>query len=229
MTVETGGVGGFLPDDRPRILFESARFHALTDGKYDRAHPTISTKSENPKLYRGGAAEYLRLNEAVALDRHAALCSASWGLFQILGENAAMCGFADVEPYVTAMAASARAQLEAFSAFVKADKLLDALKACDWAGFAARYNGPAYRSNAYDTKLAAAYARAGGTEPVTLCIGARGPAVVQLQNALGITPADGVFGRMTEAALIAAQTDAGLTADGIVGPETAAVLNLPQA
>ncbi|NBT89135.1 MAG: DUF3380 domain-containing protein, partial [Flavobacteriaceae bacterium] len=32
------------------------------------------------------------------------------------------------------------------------------LKAKDWAGFAKGYNGPAYAKNAYDTKLAGAYA-----------------------------------------------------------------------
>ncbi|MDE0188602.1 MAG: peptidoglycan-binding protein, partial [bacterium] len=52
-------------------------------------------------------------------------------------------------------------------------------------------------------------------EPLRL--GSRGESVRAWQEALGI-PADGVFGRQTEAATIAWQSERGLEADGIVGP-----------
>jgi hypothetical protein len=57
------------------------------------------------------------------------------------------------------------------------------------------------------------------------------PAVVEeLQQALSSAgydpgPADGTFGRRTEAAVIAFQQANGLSADGVVGPETASALN----
>lgn len=35
--------------------------------------------------------------------------------------------------------------------------MLPALQAKDWAEFARRYNGPAYKENRYDEKLAKAY------------------------------------------------------------------------
>ena len=47
--------------------------------------------------------------------------------------------------------------------FIQADlDLHHALIVRDWAEFARRYNGPAYRDNIYDTKLATAYQRFGG-------------------------------------------------------------------
>jgi hypothetical protein len=50
-------------------------------------------------------------------------------------------------------------QLQAFCSYIKHVGLDDELKAKDWAGFARYYNGPEYKKNAYDTKLAAAYSK----------------------------------------------------------------------
>ena len=56
--------------------------------------------------------------------------------------------------------------------------------------------------------------------------GDRGTAVASLQGALGMAPEqrDGIFGRQTKAALVAFQRSSGLSADGIVGPNTMAAL-----
>jgi Transglycosylase-like domain/Putative peptidoglycan binding domain len=55
--------------------------------------------------------------------------------------------------------------------------------------------------------------------------GDRGPAVVKIQQALGV-PADGVFGPQTERAVKRFQRRRGLTVDGVVGPQTRAALGL---
>lgn len=63
----------------------------------------------------------------------------------------------------------------------------------------------------------------------TLTLGSRGPSVKLLQSLLrriGYNPGaiDGVFGQQTRLAVIAFQRNNGLTADGIVGPATWALL-----
>jgi hypothetical protein len=156
VAVESSG-GGFLPDGRPKILFEAKYFHKLTNGRYDGTHPNISSPVWNKKLYKGGAREWDRLNEAAALDRPAALQSASWGLFQIMGANYKACGFTSVEDFVAAMEKSEGEQLKAFVNFVKSSKLDGYLRNRNWAAFAKGYNGPGYAKNQYDKRLADAF------------------------------------------------------------------------
>jgi|GEM_PF-2149146 len=59
-----------------------------------------------------------------------------------------------------------------------------------------------------------------------LKIGSKGPEVQCLQQKIGVTT-DGVFGPMTNAAVMVFQSHNGLIADGIVGPLSRAVLNVP--
>ena len=217
--------GGFFADGRPKILFERHRFSRLTAGRFDAGHPDVS--SPTPGGYKGGPAEYDRLGEAILLDRGAALKSASWGAFQIMGDNFGVAGFADVESFVRAMCRSETDQLRAFIGFVRGNGLAEALQRHDWEGFARAYNGPGFKKNDYDTKLADAYrAHASGTaRPAARVLrqGDRGDDVAALQKKLGVT-ANGEFGPETLAAVVALQTKAGLDADGIVGPRTRARL-----
>jgi peptidoglycan hydrolase-like protein with peptidoglycan-binding domain len=62
-------------------------------------------------------------------------------------------------------------------------------------------------------------------ERPTLGVGDEGPYVVGLQSTLGIIPADGDFGGITDGGVRGYQAAAGLSADGIVGPKTWAALD----
>src|SRR5713226_6978084 len=75
LAVETSGCG-YLPDRRPKILYERHVFHRLTQGQYDDGD--ISDPSAGGYGARG-AHQYDRLGQAIADDRTAALQSASWG------------------------------------------------------------------------------------------------------------------------------------------------------
>lgn len=157
--VESAG-SGFLADGRPKILFEAHLFSRFTGHKYDSSNPSISSPTWNRALYsKTGAGEWARLEQAMALDRTAALKSASWGLFQILGSNFQAAGFASVDDFVATMKESEGAQLKAFSNFVRHEGMAVFLQKLQWANFAKRYNGPSYKKNKYDEKLASSYKR----------------------------------------------------------------------
>jgi hypothetical protein len=162
--VEAAGQG-FIYDGRPAILYEAHIFHKETGGKYagekDRRGVALSSSSWNQKLYGAtGAAQHNRYEDARKLDADAANKACSWGTFQILGQNYKQCGFDSSQAFVDAMwTGGAGAHLDAFVAFVKANKLDGALRAKNWAAFARGYNGPSYAVNKYDVKMASAYAR----------------------------------------------------------------------
>lgn len=131
----------------------------------------------------------------------------------------------DVSEAVTAaamvsdMANRSAAHLEAFAAFVRDKGLMGQLRAHDWSGFAAVYNGNG-QAKVYGGKIEAAYQRLSGkASAVVLRLGSEGPGVRDLQKALNIK-VDGGFGVATEAAVKAFQLRHGLTPDGVVGDKT---------
>ena len=160
--VEAAGSGFAAIGDsvRPKILFEGHAFHRLTGGRFAAQAPGLSYAKWDRSKYSGSlAGEWQRLEAACALDRPAALQSASWGMFQIMGFNYAYCGCADVEAFVALQHAGADEQMACFARFVARPPFLTALKEKDWTSFAAAYNGPQHAKNQYAAKIAAAYAR----------------------------------------------------------------------
>ena len=116
--VESRG-GGFFDNGKPKILFEAHIFSSKTGHKYDDSHSNISSRRWNRKLYKWGEKEYERLEEAIKLDKVAALQSASWGKFQVMGFNYKICGWNDVETFVDDMYKDEGQHLKAFSGFIK--------------------------------------------------------------------------------------------------------------
>lgn len=161
--VEAGGRTGFDAAKRPKILFETHHFRAHTNGVYNKSHPELTApyKSKLQKAsYKKDQWEVIRA--AFALDPEAAVKSASWGMFQVLGSNAFDCGWKTLEQWVTDMFYSEGQHMRAFLGFCRANKLTRHLITHDWTRFAAGYNGPSYKTYSYDTKMANAYARYSG-------------------------------------------------------------------
>lgn len=159
---ETSG-SGFDKNGRPKMLFEPHVFYRhLSGAKRDRAVKeglARKTWKVNGKVPKYPSDSYPRLIAAMAIDETAALKAASWGLGQVLGENHVAAGFDTPQEMVRAMMEDEDAHLRASVMFIKNNNLDDELRAHQWAAFARGYNGPGYKANRYDEKLAKAYAR----------------------------------------------------------------------
>jgi len=157
MAVEANG-SGFLPSGRCKILFEAQWFGYYSGDKHNQSHPHISSLKWNKSLYKGGEAEWARLEEAATLDKKAAYMSASYGIGQIMGFHWEALGYKSVFEFADLMNQSEGEQLLAMARFIKSNGLmLRALRNKQWADFAYHYNGEGYKANAYDTKLAKAF------------------------------------------------------------------------
>jgi hypothetical protein len=223
LKVETSGCG-FIADRRPQILFERHVFHRETGGRFDAVDADISATTAGG-YGASGAHQYDRLGRAIALDRTAALRSSSWGIGQVMGSNATLVGFADVEAMVRAMVASEDSQLAAMLAYCVATGIDRALQRRDWAAFAKGYNGAGFAKNQYDTKLQAAFAdyTANGTPDLRI----RSAQIFLRYRGLDPGPIDGALGSRTRDALKAFQQRAALPVTGAIDDGTLAALRQP--
>jgi N-acetylmuramidase len=165
-SVESGN-NGYLPDGRPKILFEGHVFWRMLKaaGKnpadFVKGNEDILFEKQDRSKYTRGAAEYVRLEKAEKIDRVAALKSASWGEFQIMGFNHKTVGYPDVDSFVESIKQPGAGQIRAVLSFMDNNKLLPLVRGPrkNWAKFAAAYNGAGYQKNQYDVKLQKAYDR----------------------------------------------------------------------
>jgi hypothetical protein len=180
--VETNGES-FLKDGRVKILFERHWFYkklkealqkpSVRTQVANRLRMAVETPTDlllgaivnawpnicNPERggYKGGEAEWERLNFAMGFDVESACQATSFGGYQVMGFNHKASGYNSAQEMMVALSTSESKQLLAMVSFIKANPAMHAcLKKGDWAGFAEKYNGSAYKENKYDTKLAAA-------------------------------------------------------------------------
>ena len=165
--VESSG-SGFLSTGQIKILFEGHTFwkelkkRGINPEDYALKYPNVVYPKWDKSQYLGGLKEHDRLAIASGINREAALCSASYGLFQVMGFNFGLCGFANVVDFVNAHRKSESEQLNAFCKFIQSSGLVQSLASKDWVTFAKRYNGPGYAQNRYDEKLKSAYIKCSG-------------------------------------------------------------------
>lgn len=160
---------GFLDDGKVKILFEPHIFwqelvrFGLDPNKYVAGNEDILYRKWQRGKYGPETKQWSRLDRAVRIFKEAAMNSASYGSFQIMGFNHKACLYTSAEAMVIAFEKNEYEHLKAFCLYVKKSGLADELQRKDWAGFAKGYNGPGYKGSPYtvtddyDLKLAAAY------------------------------------------------------------------------
>ncbi len=160
--VESNG-RGFRRDGSLKILFEGHIFWKelinveLNPNEYVRGNEDIVFKSFTRRFYATSLQEE-RFRKAKAIHTQAALKSASYGMFQVMGFNYKTAGFDSVEAFMASLEVSEVNHLEAFFNFVKnTNGCFEALQNKDWATFARIYNGSAYKTNKYDEKMETEY------------------------------------------------------------------------
>jgi hypothetical protein len=119
------------------------------------AHPSAG-KIPNPASQE---ARYAMLERARKIDEEAALSSCSWGLGQVMGAHWKNLGFGSVQQFVKTACSGITGQTELMARFIQRNGLTGHLKQRNWSSFARAYNGPAYKTNRYDQRMARAYVR----------------------------------------------------------------------
>lgn len=233
-----GLTAGTVVSAARRLRVDELIVQAIMDveggGRFFRSDGTLMRRFE-PHLMPGSRSKWrdsLSISEAkrerlwldaYRADSNAALMATSWGAFQILGRWYDVLGYGSASAMVRAFANSADAQVRGFVRFLQVNGADAALRSGDWDSFAASYNGPG-QVPVYARRIRSAISRRGGDpNSVVLSRGDRGPAVRDVQSALGIS-IDGVFGPDTEAAVRSFQKSRRLPVDGIVGRVTHAEL-----
>jgi len=132
----------------PILLFEPRYFNKFTESRYVAEISAVCQATKSAKV---------RYNKAFALDPEAAMKSASWGLFQIMGANFRKCGCKSIQEFMEQIKAGEEAQVRLFISFIINSGLSDELQEKRFADFARVYNGPRYFDNRYDEKLKTFY------------------------------------------------------------------------
>ncbi len=154
---------GFISPGVPKCLFEPHIFFRELKARGINPYPLMAGNEDilYVKWTRGkyGTEKQQpeRLARAMEINEDAALCSASFGLFQLMGFQYKVCGYDTVKAFYEDMCKDEATQLNIFCNFIKASRLDDELREHKWTEFALLYNGKGYASNKYHIKLEKAY------------------------------------------------------------------------
>lgn len=185
--------------------------------------------------------QYRRIERGAEYHRPAAILSFSAGAYQVLTSNYARAGYASPDAMLEDYRRGETEQTRSVLRFIAASpKMLEALRTGNYKVFARLYNGPGYRKNRYDVKLAAAdrlFRQRGSAAPVEAAPVAPkrpDPAVKEAQELLialgfpcGPHGADGWMGPATRRAVLRFQQGhPDLANDGLLGPQTIAALEM---
>lgn len=236
---------GFDRAGRPIILNEPHVFYRNLKGaerdeavRQGLAYPKWGTK-RYPKT---SEARYAWLKAAMKINPSAALMACSWGSSQVLGENYRIAGYQSPEQMVLAFMDDEQEHVDAMVNYILGTGIDDDLRNERWATVARIYNGPGYKKNQYDVKMAREFAKLRGVEdkdwspesPDVELIVPDAAMLKRIQKQLGslgfveVGWADGKWGTRTRAAVIAFRMENNLPIyDGIDQEFMAALFGAP--
>ncbi|WP_081069646.1 N-acetylmuramidase family protein [Burkholderia stagnalis] len=166
---ESGG-DAWLPNGLPKVLFERHHFYQFTAPLPDKKtkktpkHP-FAQYSDICSPSRGGYGdsiyEWQRLLKAAKLNLEAALMSASYGGFQILGENYKDMGYSSAAAFVNDFMSGTDSQIKILEQFFKKVKkaAIPHLKKKNWETITMYYNGGNWKDTnpGYPSKMSEYY------------------------------------------------------------------------
>lgn len=218
---------GFDRAGRPIILNEPHVFYRnLSGAERDKAvKDGLAYRKWGEKPYpKSSDDRYIWLHRAMAINETAALKSCSYGSTQVLGENFSMVGYETIQDMVRAFMDDEENHVEAMVKFILATGIADDMREERWATVARVYNGPGYKKNQYDVKMAREFAKLRGIPDsgwksdegkVDFFIPTEDQlkAIQRRLSALGYKEvgwADGTWGTKSRAAVLAFRADHGL-------------------
>lgn len=216
----------------PLIRWEGHYFYRLLSGqKRQQAvkEGFAASKAGAVKNPRSQTQRYALLNEAKSIDEGAAISSCSWGIGQVMGDHWSWLDFTSPQAFEKRACSGFDGQFDIMLRFLEKSGIIPHLRRGDWSAVARIYNGPAYRKNKYDQKMADAYRRLSGGEASPsssgmLRAGSKGARVREVQALLRragyAVEIDGDYGPATQRAVKDFQRIVGIEVDGVIGPET---------
>jgi hypothetical protein len=141
----------------PHIFYKELRKLNIDTSELLKKYPDLISPVWNPKLYGGSSKQWGKLTQAMTIHKQAAQKAASYGRYQILGQNYKTAGYGSVDQMVKDYQQGEDRQLDSFVNYIINNRLDDELRNKDWTSFARQYNGPAYWKNRYDYKMKKAY------------------------------------------------------------------------
>ena len=161
---EVESCGKALINGVPVMLFEGHIFwqrlvaRKIDPNKYVKGNEDILYRSWTKKYYTGkNSGELSRLQKAIKINEAAAYESASYGMFQIMGNNYKVCGYNSAKDFYNDLCKNEDAHFNSFIKFITSKGIVKHMQSKNWRQIAYLYNGSCYAKNNYHIKLEKAY------------------------------------------------------------------------
>lgn len=163
--IESAG-NGFLSDGQVKILWEphvwwrTLKKYGLNPKDLIKKDPSLKNilyEKWGTLPYGKISEQHPKLQRAVEIHKESALEAASYGMFQVLGENWKWLGYNSLQDFINTVMKDEDSQLDIFCKFIVRKQLVKHLREKNIESFCLGYNGKGYKKNQYDVKIRNSY------------------------------------------------------------------------